>query len=313
MRSVHHLGYGSAHGKIILSGEHAVVHGYPAVAIPFTSVEIEAFVSTSDNLTATIDSAYFTGSLDQAPEMMDHLTSMIDYFFAQENLEKEPLQIKISSTIPIERGMGSSAAVATALSNALIRFYDLSDENLEKYVEHSEKMAHGNPSGIDALVIRTNQAVKFQKNKIPESFGLHLPGFLIIGDTGLKGSTSEAVRAVGDALKTDPQKTHKTLEKIGQITENIYQSIEEEDISEMGEWMTQNHKLLKLLGVSHDSLDQLVRTALETGALGAKMTGGGRGGCMIALADQLDLAKKIEKALLDRGAEKTWIMPLGGF
>jgi len=303
---------GRAHGKIILIGEHSVVHDEPAIAIPFTSANVEVTVERIDG-ESTMESIYHTGKISEAPAVLNNLIKTLhavcDYF----SLSADHLHITIESDIPAERGMGSSAAVATALVRALFNYFDeeLPDELLYQFVSISEKIAHGNPSGLDAKVVSSNESIFYVKNKKAEFFNIELPGYLVVADTGQQGETVEAVADVG-RLVADPQhEGQKLIEGLGQLTNQARTFIERKDLKHLGEILEKAQNKLKKLTVSNNKLDQLIETAKANGALGAKLTGGGRGGCIIALVDKIERAEDLTKALLQAGATKTWIHPLG--
>lgn len=312
MKVLSDIASGTAHGKIILIGEHSVVHNEPAIAIPFTSANVEVTVQRILG-DSTIDSIYHKGKIKDAPQsinnLIETLTDVCHYFKQDIN----QLHITVKSNIPAERGMGSSAAVATALVRALFNLFDekLTDTLLNQFVSISETIAHGNPSGLDAKVVRSEQSVYFVRNQETEFFTVDLPGFLVIGDTGDHGETGAAVRAVGELVSNPLSEGKKWVKELGKLTKQARHFIERKELKPLGEILDQAHQNLQQLKVSNEKLDRLVYAAKETGALGAKLTGGGRGGCMIALADTEELAAHISEKLEEAGATKTWIHPLG--
>ena len=303
---------GHAHGKIILIGEHAVVHNEPAIAIPFTSANVEVTIKKQLG-ESTIDSIYHTGKLTDTPKTLNNLIETLNAVCKHFDTTTDNMHITIKSNIPAERGMGSSAAVATALVRALFNYFDaeLTDELLNDFVTISEVIAHGNPSGLDAKVVSSNESVYFVKNQGAEFFKVELPGYLVVADTGQQGETGEAVMDVGKLVADVKTHAKSFITELGELTTQARNMIEEENIVGLGAILSEAQIRLKKLTVSNEALDLLVETARTHGALGAKLTGGGRGGCMIALADLPETAKKIADALLDVGAVNTWIHPLG--
>lgn len=303
---------GRAHGKVILIGEHAVVHKQPAIAIPFTSASVVVTIEEKPGDT-NIESIYHTGSLSDAPQALNNLIETVHEISAYLKQTKANMLITIDSNIPPERGMGSSAAVATALVRALFNYHqvELTDALLNQFVNVSEVIAHGNPSGLDALVVRSDEAVYYVREQRPEFFSIDLPGYLILADTGVEGETIKAVADVGKLVDTSYEIGGKLIDELGVLTEEARQLINQKDILTLGEVLNQAQNRLKKLTVSNDTLDLLVETARDHGALGAKLTGGGRGGCMIVLTDEADKAREIAQALEEAGAIKTWIHPLG--
>lgn len=310
MKVLSHTAVGKAHGKIILVGEHAVVHNEPAIAIPFTSAIVEVIIEKTTG-ESTMDSIYHCGKLSDAPNKIKNLITTFNEINAYFN-NTDAFHITIKSNIPAERGMGSSAAVATALVRALFNYFDtkLTDELLFRFVSISEKIAHGNPSGLDAKVVSSDLPIYFIKEKKPEPFEMDMSGYLVVADTGEEGDTLSAVAAVGELVKNTRTNGKKLVHEIGQLTNKARAIIQQNNLALLGEILDQNQKYLKELTVSNKKLDHLVSVAKEHGALGAKLTGGGRGGCIISLVETKEKAQKIAQQLRQAGAIATWIHPL---
>lgn len=305
-------GIGYAHGKIILMGEHAVVYGEPAVAIPFTAVKIKATVEKNQGKTS-IDCLFYKGLVEEMPELLESLHKAID--ISLEKIKKNDwLSIKIESTVPAERGMGSSAAVAVAVTRAIFDYYSrpLMDAELLEIVNEAEKIAHGNPSGLDALMTSSHVPYYYIKNQELSPFDLNLHGVLVVGDTGMTGKTKEAVKDVADKVKAYPETYGNDIRALGQLARESLYFLENDMPVELGKHMSAAQELLRKLDVSSTKLDQLITAALSAGALGAKITGGGRGGCMIALGKDKAHGAKIAQSLLDAGAAETWIFEMNG-
>ena len=302
----------TAHGKIILIGEHSVVHNEPAIAIPFTSANAEVTIQKVDG-ESTIDSIYHNGKIKDAPHTIHNLIEPLTAVCAYFDRSTEGLHITVKSDIPAERGMGSSAAVATALVRALFNLFDgkLTDELLNQFVSVSEKIAHGNPSGLDAKVVRSEQSVYFIRDQETEFFTVNLPGYLVIADTGDEGETGAAVRAVGELIKNPLSQGRIWVQELGKMTKKARHFIEKKDLKSLGEILDRAQHNLRQLKVSNTKLDTLVDVAKANGALGAKLTGGGRGGCMIVLVESEEQADEMSAKLQKAGATKTWIHPLG--
>ncbi|MGQ7557538.1 mevalonate kinase [Streptococcus suis] len=303
---------GKANGKIILMGEHAVVYGQPAIAMPFSAVEITAQVRAQGQaLSLACD--FYEGLVHKMPKIWESLKHAIRFSLYRIGAPTDPaIHIEISSTIPAERGMGSSAAVAVAVARALFAYYEkeLTDSELWDIVQSSEKIAHGNPSGIDAATTSGKSPVFFIKQQPIEPFELKLHAHLVVADTGVTGNTLEAISDVADLLEKKPEAI-KLVEELGNLTRQAKEDLATDQAELLGSRMNQAHALLQELGVSDPSLDKLVSLAQENGALGAKLTGGGRGGCMIALARTAQDAQKLAHILEQAGARQTWIQYLG--
>lgn len=306
-------GQGESNGKIILMGEHAVVYGEPAIAFPFQAAKVVA--SLNEHITSSGDqlvSSYYTGILRDVPHSLKNIKQLV--FNLKKELQiEQSLELTIHSTIPAERGMGSSAAVATAVTRA---FYDyleqpLSREQLLTNVQISEKIAHGNPSGIDAAATSSLEPIYFVKGHPFDYFSLNIDAFLIVADTGIKGQTRAVVKDVAHLFEKDQQKVGQKIQQLGYLTRQAKKAIVKNNPEHLAQAMNEAQLILKNLTISNDFLDVLIETARDSGALGAKLTGGGRGGCMIALAQTKTKAQEISEALLQAGAAATWIQGLG--
>lgn len=304
-------GSGSAPGKIILMGEHSVVYGKLAIALPFFSVGVKCTVLPIKG-EIELESICYQGILTHAPEPVSGLKKLIEVTLDFLNKEHKDIRILIESTIPPQRGLGSSAAVSVALVRGLFDAFeaDLSFDTLNNLVSVAESIHHTNPSGLDAITILNERFVSFEKDKGIEFFNASLKGYLVVADSGHQGQTKLSVQSVEQKLKTHPKETVALIDQLGDLADHSKDCISQGDMKKLGTQMTKAHFLLKDLGVSDVHLDQLVDAAHLAGALGAKLTGGGRGGCIIALCGSMVDAKKISDALIHKGAEQTWLYHL---
>ncbi|NLQ40800.1 mevalonate kinase [Streptococcus mutans] len=313
------IALGKASGKIILMGEHAVVYGQPAIAIPFSAVETVAEVK-EDGEALTVTCEFYDGLVHKMPEILESLKHAIRFSLYRIGAPQDPaIHIDIHSTIPAERGMGSSAAVAVAIARSLFNFYGkvLTDKELWEIVQSSEKIAHGNPSGIDTVTTSGKSPVFFVKDQPIEQLSINMDAYLIVANTGQTGQTLKAIQSVKALLSkvtyqidslSDPK---QAIKELGQLTKLAKEALLNNYILELGEVMNQAHQLLASLTVSNQTLDRLAQAARQAGALGAKLTGGGRGGCLIALAKDKESAEKIARTLLEQGAKQAWCQYLG--
>jgi mevalonate kinase len=211
--------------------------------------------------------------------------------------------VTISSTVPIASGMGSGAAVSTAIVRALAGFlgHTLEPMQVSAIVFEVEKIHHGTPSGIDNTVIAFEQPIYFMRDHPIQRLTVGQPFILLIGDTGTRSPTKYVVAHVRRAWEHDPAHYDALFDQIGDIADEGRRAIETGDVEALGPLMDENHALLIDLGVSSPQLDELVDAARFSGALGAKLSGAGQGGNMIALVED-DLVEEVAEELMDAGA-----------
>lgn len=300
----------SAPGKIILFGEHAVVYGRPALAVPVTEVQADVKVTNSLRAGIQVEAPGVSIHAELRTLAPGHpLRSVIENVFKSLGLFAPPyLNIRITSTIPVASGLGSGAAVSVALIRALSAHlgHALTDEQVSALAYETEKLHHGTPSGIDNTVITYARPVYFVRGKAVETFHCGAPFTLVIGDTGIPAPTKESVGDVRKAWEADKKRLEKIFSKVGAIAQEARKIIETGKTERLGALMDENHALLQTLSVSSPELDRLVLMARAAGAEGAKLSGGGRGGNMIALA-QPERAEQVAAALLAAGAKRTLV------
>ena len=297
---------GEAHGKLILVGEHAVVYGQPAIAIPFP-LKIRAQVRKSIG-EITISSLLYTGKMEGIPSEMNGISECIKNAFMHLNKPLKDLHITVRSEIPLGRGLGSSAAVATAIVRGIFLYFNMTPtkEELFSFVEISEAHAHGKPSGIDMMAVASNSPIYFKRQEGACSFIAPKPFYMVVADSGVIGDTRRAVEKVKKNHFADSDSIDTVVNRIGEITDKAREAIVRGELRNLGTLLNKNHDELKKLGVSNETIDRMVDTAMRAGAIGAKLTGGGMGGCIVALADTMADAEYISKALLKEGASKAW-------
>lgn len=277
-----------APGKVILIGEHAVVYGQPAIAVPVTEVQAQACVepgSTGQGVIVAAPDLARRIVVRQAPDD-EPLARIVRLTLETIGCEQEPdLTVTVTSTVPIARGMGSGAAVSTAIVRALARYYSywVPSRDISELVYQTEMIHHGTPSGIDNTVIAFEKPIYFVKNVGWEVFWVSEPFLLIVADTGVESSTREVVGDLGQRCEAEPARYHPLFDRVGQIALAARSAIEQGQIKAVGQLLDENHTLLQKMGVSCPELDRLVVAAREGGALGAKLSGAGWGGNMIAL------------------------------
>lgn len=296
----------TAPGKIILFGEHAVVYARPAIAVPVFQVRAEATIASRNDGRVVIDArdVQRVYDLDTAPAD-DPLAAIIRATCAQLNVTPQNFSVTICSTIPIASGLGSGAAVSVAISRALARYFahPLSGEEIAALAYEIEKLHHGTPSGIDNTVIAFEMPIYFVRGQPVETFRVARAFTLAIADTGIASPTKIAVGDVRRAWEQDRTRYESLFDEIGAIARAARTAIERGAVDALGELMNANQVLLREIGVSSPEIEALVNAAVRAGARGAKLSGAGRGGNVIALVDAAT-QDHVERALLDAGARR---------
>ncbi len=293
----------SACGKIILFGEHAVVYGRPAIAVPVTQVQATATIEPSRH-GLIIHAADLNRSLAVADSStVDPLAAIVNLTLEHLNCPLPDLTITIHSTIPIASGLGSGAAVSTAIVRALAQWFGARLDNAEvnALVYEVEKLYHGTPSGIDNTVVAYQQPVYFVRGQPIQTFTVARPFKVAIGNTGIRSSTKITVGDVRKGWESDHRRYEAYFDQIGALVQQARLAIGSGAIDQVGPLMDENQALLRQLDVSSPELERLISAAKQAGASGAKLVGGGRGGNMIALVDNHNLEAVIA-ALKDAGA-----------
>jgi mevalonate kinase len=300
-------GVGIAHSKLILIGEHAVVHGQPAIAIPFPLVGVESVIEHRKG-PIKFDSTFYHGPMDSAPLTLDGIVNSIHETLKYLGLPSRDLIIRVKSSIPPGKGLGSSASVAIAIIRSLFAYANVTytEKELLHFANIAEKFAHGSPSGIDTLTITSESPVWFEKDN---PVGYIRPGedfYFIVADSGRIGDTRSAVESVAHLLKKAPKKIQAKIERIGELTHLAKHALEKAGKNLLGQMLNEAQQELVALGVSDDGLDRLINLARKEGALGAKLTGGGNGGCIIALAKNEIHSRQLADKLKEFGAQAVW-------
>jgi mevalonate kinase len=290
----------SAPGKIILFGEHAVVYGHPAIAVPLTAVQVTATVhraAPGEGITISAPDVGLHVRVADSPDAAvgtpetayNALIYPVRVALDALNLPIVDAALTVHSTIPVASGLGSGAAVAAALIRAVgeLAGHPFDPATLNALVYEVEKRHHGTPSGIDNTVIVYEKPVYFQRltptEARMETFSITQPFTLIVADTGQASPTRLAVADVRALYEKEPDRIGAIFAQIGAIARAARQAIESGTLASLGPLLDQNHALLRDLAVSSESLDRLCQVAREAGAWGAKLSGGGRGGNLIAL------------------------------
>lgn len=296
-------GEGIGFGKAILFNEHFVVYGVPAIVSAIDKYTIakaqpcnETRLSLIDNRNAT--PGYKEDKKDQQQDSIQRIIQKMNLDFSRSGVE-----IELAGTLYAASGIGASAASCVAMARALSEFYQLgfSDDEINDIAYEGEKGYHGTPSGIDNTASTFGGLIWFEKKQPPIMEHIEIPNQIemVMGNTGRVADTTAAVAGVRERKEAQPEKYGEIFKRAENIAYLAKQAFIDEDVHEIGKLMNENHKLLQQIEVSSKELDFLVKLAREYGAYGAKLTGGGLGGNMIALTPgkrtQDEVANAIEK------------------
>lgn len=308
----------TAPGKIILFGEHAVVYGRPAIAAPLVQLRTEA--SVEDSL---VDGVWLRAPdlgreywLDDAAQD-DPFAEAARVFSQAAGLDRLPgLCITVRSAIPIASGLGSGAAMAAAVIRALALHLGhpelAANDTVSALTYEVETLLHGTPSGIDNTVVSFERPVYFVRREpknLIETFPVAASVRFLVADTGVVSKTKDVVGDVRRAWQSDPAFYEGLFDGCGQVTKAARTAIERGRVNRLGPLMAENQGYLRQIGVSSPELEALVSTAMGAGALGAKLSGAGRGGNAIALITEKSEAV-VQEALLAAGARRVLLASL---
>lgn len=306
------IGVGTASGKAILFGEHAVVYGHPAIALPLRDLRVRAEAEPLPER-RLLHSALYTGDLGRVPDRLASTARAVEATMSAVGADGSGVRVHVESDLPAERGVGSSAAVSAAIVQAVAAAFGHELDPTERHhlIQIAERAAHTSPSGLDARTVVSDRPVWFQDGSAHD---LEVAGPLsfVIADSGVRGRTREAVAAVRALRDADPIAVERRLDRLGALAREGRAALASPKPEEIGVRMDEAHALLGELGVGDPALDRLAGIARTGGALGAKLTGGGRGGCVLVLARDPDHATELAHDLRERGAAATWTTELRG-
>ncbi len=295
-------GRSSACGKVILLGEHAVVYGQPAFAVPLP-LAIESAAGKSPDVHRLVIDAWgyrvplATGAKGFAGALHDVLVKL--------GLQQHPTEVTLFPHVPPGMGLGSSAALAVAAIRAIDAAWSLGldDKAVNALAYDCEVAAHGSPSGVDNTVATYGRPLRFQRGLDPAMTFIDLPVALplVIGLSSQPGSTATTVADVRARRQRDTQRHDRLFAEIGSLTDAAVEAARFGDLVRLGEAMNICHGLLNALGLSTPELEMLVHTARRAGATGAKLTGGGGGGSMVAVAADQAAQESVVNALVADG------------
>jgi len=298
-------GQGIGFGKAILFNEHFVVYGIPSIVSAigkYTVAKVEPYdkkeLKLEDLREATPN--YKEDKLEQQKVSLKRIFKKMNI-----DVSKNGLKITLDGNLYCASGIGASAASCVAIARALSDYFNfnLSDDEINDIAYEGEMGYHGTPSGVDNTASTYGGLIWFQKGdtNVIERIPISNPIEIVIGNTGKVADTAAAVAGVGGRKEKNPEKYQEIFDRAENITYLAKQALQEGDYREVGKLMNENHKLLQQIEVSSRELDFLVSIARDQGALGAKLTGGGLGGNMIALTPGRDLQEEVANAIEKEG------------
>ena len=303
------MGRGFGFGKTILFGEHFVVHGVPGIASAVDSVA-EAVVEKDDRGIIVTDrrtgaKGYAEKKKLQQLESIERMLRALDF-----NPKKIGINIWLGGNLPGFSGLGASAASSVAIARAISDEFNLnlSAEIINDVAYEAEKAYAGNPSGIDNTAATFGGLIWFKKNlkggsNIIQSLSIQKPVEIVIGNTGIVANTKAMVEGVSERKEKNAEIYDMIFKKAENLAIEGKRALENFDLKQVGKLMDENHRLLQEIEVSCTELDYLVELARSNGAFGAKMTGGGGGGCMIALTPGNKLQEEVASRIENEGFE----------
>ena len=311
-RRLPEAGVGVGFGKIILLGEHAVVHGRHAIGCPIP-LTIRAIVEDGDRgVELLIPRWGVEYQLAKPPEHRRSFEQAAGIILDKLGLANRKMRIEVFPDVPRSMGLGGSAALAVAIVRALdLHFHlDLSDAEVNALAYLSEQNAHGQPSGIDNTLATYGKPLVYRRGSPPlvELLNMPAPLSIVVGMTRTEGLTARTVANVADARQRNPRLYEKIFDDIDGLVLQAVSAIQDNDVTTLGDLMNINQGLLNALQVSTPELERLINVARDAGAAGAKLTGGGGGGAMIALCGNAATTTDVQQAIEQQGFRTLVVM-----
>ena len=299
-----------APGKIILSGEQFVVLGAPAVSMAinlYSNIEVSpsegGIQVTADIPLSLVADADRSSSVAENQALLEPLRLAADATLDHLKSKEKDIRVEANCEIPIGAGLGSSASttVATISAVAKSRRTRLDRNEIFQLAFVSENYLHGKPSGVDQATCAYGGVIQFEKPAKIRPVRVKNPPMVLVCDSGVHRSTKTLVGSVVKWSSMETERFHTHLEEVSTISKGVVKALKDEDTNELGSLMNRNHELLRQIGVSTPLLDHLVEESKRVGALGAKLTGAGGGGCVIALCNDNASMSKVARRLKEEG------------
>jgi len=301
------MGNGIGYGKTILFGEHFVVYGLPGIASAISDYTIAEVEAGEKGLTLIDNRPAVEGYKKTKQGEISREFELI-LKFMNIDVEETPLKITLSGNLECASGIGASAALASSVARALSKHFNLglNDDQINEIAYEGEKGSAGTPSGIDNTCSTYGGMIIFEKNlsggpnKI-ERIAVANPLEIVMANTGITQETKEVVEDVKKEKDKDPKKFEKIFDEYKEIFDQAVVALKEGNNKKIGELMDRNQELLRQITISCPEVEKIVSIAKENGALGAKLTGTGRGGLVICLSPDRETSENIAKAIEKEG------------
>lgn len=302
------MGTGAGFGKVILFNEHFVVYGIPAIASAIgarTTAVVQrragSGVELKDDRPET--KGYKAEKLAQQKESLDRMLKFMNI-----DTKNNVFSIALGGDLIAASGIGASAASCAAIARAFSQELglDYSDDRVNEVAYEGEKGYHGTPSGIDNTAATFGGLIWYKRegpSHLMERMRLKKPVEIVMGNTGLVSDTKIVIDGVKERKEKEPEKYARIFQNAEQLAHDARKQFEAFNLEKVGTYMDENHTLLQQIQVSCPELDALVDLARDNGAFGAKMTGTGKGGYMVALTPSTDLQQRVAKAIEKKGFE----------
>lgn len=307
------MNIGTACGKIILFGEHAVVYGRPALAVPLSQLRARAVVQKGTGAGSVIHARDLGREVEVKDSENDDALGVITRLTLEKLGETENLEIEVSSQIPLASGFGSGAAISTAMVRGIAGYFgrELKPEEISALVYETEKMYHGTPSGIDNTVIAYEQPVRFVRGQEITRFQIARPFTLVIANTGIASPTKITVGDVRRGWEMDKARYEAMFDRVGEIVGEAQDALARGRNNLLGGLMTRNQEVLQELGVSSPEIERLIEAGLRAGARGGKLSGGGRGGNVIFYVEEGGGTERVRDGVMESGARSVIVTRVG--
>jgi mevalonate kinase len=301
------MGKGTAFGKSILIGDQFVLEEVPAIvsSIPFETECIVERLPEGSSWTLEDNRTEVPGYKEKKKhQQVDSINHMLEVM--KIDVKKNPIKITYGGSLLAGSGVGASAAHCVSLARALNEEFSLglSIDEINHFGWEGEFAYHGTPSGVDNTASTYGGLLLYHiKNGVKtwERINLKQPVEVVLGNSGVTADTSKLDAHTEAQRKKNPDLYAKRLQMITDQAFEMKKALEDYDLAAVGKLMTANHEILIEMDLSHDILIHLCNMALDMGALGAKVTGGGRGGYMNALTPGKELQDKIASAMEKEG------------